>query len=104
MQQIGQTHSHFWASVIPQSDRDAVKKICITVFWFIFSPGDGVAPHNTNVIGDINCEVDTEVRHQRSQVNGNQPPGIWSFTMQWDPEPKCKQAGYWVKRVGSSIF
>ena len=45
-------------------------------FWFIFSPGDGVAPHNTNVIGDINCEVDTEVRHQRSQVNGNQPPGI----------------------------
>ncbi|RMX54539.1 hypothetical protein pdam_00004595 [Pocillopora damicornis] len=38
------------------------------------APGDGVAPHNTNVIGDINCEVDTEVRHQRSQVNGNQPP------------------------------
>lgn len=38
------------------------------------TPGDGVAPHNTNVIGDINCEVDTEVRHQRSQVNGNQPP------------------------------
>lgn len=36
--------------------------------------GDGVAPCTFSVIGDINCEVDTEIRHQGSQVNGNQPP------------------------------
>ena len=70
---------------------------------FVFSPGDVVAPLGTSVIGDINCEEDTEIRQQEPQVNGNQLPGIWSFTTLWDTKPNNKQAGYWVKRVGWSI-
>lgn len=48
----------------------------------VFSPADGViAPLTTSVIGDINCEVDTEIRQQGSQVDRNQPPGTSSFMM-----------------------
>ena len=43
---------------------------------FVFSPGDVVAPLGADVIGDMNCEEDTEIRQQEPQVNGNQPPGI----------------------------
>lgn len=72
---------------------------------FVFSPGDVVAPLTISVIGYIyiNCEEDTEIRQQGPQVDGNQLPGIWRFTMPWDTKPNSRQAGYWVKRVGSSI-
>ena len=67
---------------------------------FVFSPGDVVAPLGADVIGDMNCEEDTEMRQQEPQVNGNQPPGIWSFMMLWDTKPNNRQAGYWVKKGG----
>ena len=63
----------FLASVIPQSDRDAINKIYITVM-FVFR--DAVAPLTTGVINDIDHEEDTEIRQQGPLVNGNQPPGI----------------------------
>ena len=74
VQCIGQTHSHFLASVIPQSDRDAINKIYITVMLFVFR--DAVAPLTTGVINDIDHEEDTGIRQQGPLVNGNQPPGI----------------------------
>ena len=58
------------------TNRDATNKIYVTVLLFVFSPGDVVAPLTISVIGYINCEEDTEIRHQGPQVDGNQLPGI----------------------------
>ena len=54
-------------------------RMYITVLLFVFSD---VAPPTTGVIHDVVYEEDTGIRHQGSQVNGNQPSGIWSFMMQ----------------------
>ena len=48
-------------------------RMYITVLLFVFSD---VAPPTTGVIHDVVYEEDTGIRHQGSQVNGNQPPGI----------------------------
>ena len=70
---------------------------------FVFSPGDVVAPLGADVIGDMNCGEDTEIRQQEPQVNGNQPPGIWSFMMLWDTKPNNTWLDTGLKRVGWSI-